>query len=229
MKNKSLNNENMANLTRRERILQLKVCGMKFGENIREVANLQPDYMGFIFYEKSPRFVEGILPEISGNIKKVGVFVNAGLSGIIDKIDMYDLQAVQLHGSEPPDLCKEIAAKSKARNLEVIKAFSIKDEFDFTLLEPYEQVCDFFLFDTKGKNPGGNGYVFDWNVLRDYPSKKPYFLSGGIGLEEMGNLEIFLKSGASKYCTAIDVNSRFELEAGLKDVGKLNKFKNKII
>ncbi len=107
----------------------------------------------------------------------------------------------------------------------IIKVFSINDDYDFSELAPFENLCDFFLFDTKGKLPGGNGFAFDWKVLKNYPSSKPYFLSGGIGLGEIEKLKQFFKSPESKYCHAIDVNSKFEIEPGLKDVEKLITFK----
>ncbi len=157
--------------------MKLKVCGMKYQENINQVAALHPDYIGFIFYEKSSRFFEGIIPSIPNTIKKVGVFVNAGLNEVVEKINKYNLQAVQLHGYESPELCKNL----KLKGVEVIKVFSIKDEFNFNVLEPYEDFCDYFLFDIKGKLPGGNGYTFNWNVLNNYLSSKPLFLSCGIG------------------------------------------------
>ena len=106
--------------------------------------------------------------------------------------------------------------------------FSIKDTFDFSVLEPYEEVCDYFLFDTKGKLPGGNGYTFNWSVLEQYPSTKPYFLSGGIGLDQVENLKQFQESNASKYCYAIDINSKFEIEPGLKNIKLLKEFKSQI-
>ena len=112
--------------------------------------------------------------------------------------------------------------------IEIIKVFSIKDTFDFSVLKPFESVCDYYLFDTKGKLPGGNGYAFNWNVLKDYPSDKPYFLSGGIGLEETENLQDFLKTEASNKCYAIDVNSKFEIEPGLKNIDLLKKFKSQL-
>ena len=116
----------------------------------------------------------------------------------------------------------------KSRKAKVIKVFSIKDKFDFSVLEPYEEVCDFYLFDTKGKLPGGNGYTFNWNVLKDYPSTKPFFLSGGIGLEQIENLKEFLNSDASQHCYSIDVNSRFEIDPGLKNIEKLKEFKKQL-
>ncbi|WP_445737957.1 phosphoribosylanthranilate isomerase [Mariniflexile sp.] len=223
----------------------LKVCGMKYQDNIQQVAALQPDYLGFIFYDKSARHFDGIIPKLPESIKRVGVFVDAELDDVIEKIKTHNLQAVQLHGEETPEYCEalkkrhsEFISESHHENLkqvlidktiEIIKVFSIKKEFNFDVLKPYEAVCDYFLFDTKGKLPGGNGYTFDWNVLKNYPSTKPFFLSGGIGLEEVENLKQFQQSKASKYCYAIDVNSRFEIEPGLKNIEKLKIFKDTVI
>jgi len=201
--------------------MKLKVCGMRYKENIADVAAMKPDYLGFIFYEKSVRFVRENTPIVASSIKKTGVFVNASLAYILEQIEKHHLQAVQLHGNESPQFCNEL----KQQNLEVIKVFSIKDQFDFSKLKPYEPVCDYYLFDTKGKLPGGNGYTFDWNVLKNYPSTKPYFLSGGIGLNQLENINEFKKIEASQYCYAIDVNSSFEIEPGLKNIEKLKEFK----
>lgn len=195
---------------------------MKF--NPVEVEALQPDYMGFIFWEKSPRYIDVVLPSISLKIKKVGVFVNASIEEILQKVTKYGLQFVQLHGSEAPELCKKL----QDIGLKVIKVFGIEETFDFNLLEPYEEVCDYYLFDTKGKLPGGNGYAFNWEVLENYPSTKPFFLSGGIGLENIDDILIFLYRPESKYCHAIDVNSRFETKPGLKDIEKLKEFKKRL-
>ena len=188
---------------------KIKICGMKYSENILEVSQLLPDYLGFIFYEKSSRFFDGEIPEISESVKKVGVFVNATLEEIKSKIKKYDLDLIQLHGNETPEFCSNL----KQESIEVIKVFSVDDDFDFQILEAYENVCDYFLFDTKGKLHGGNGFTFNWQILEKYKSKKPLFLSGGIGIEEIEkiktlNLPIF----------AIDVNSKFETEPGLKNV-----------
>lgn len=242
---------------------------MKYQDNIEQVAALQPDYLGFIFYEKSARnFDLENIPEIPNPIKKTGVFVNKELEIVIDKINSHNLQAVQLHGEESPEYCLELkrhyeecqfersreqnnevissietdcntstslstgSFEKKSRNdenLEIIKVFSIKDEFNFEVLEPFEAVCDYFLFDTKGKLPGGNGYTFDWNVLNKYPSTKPFFLSGGIGLDEAVKLQEFFQNPASKFCYAIDVNSKFEIEPGLKNIELLKKFKDQVI
>ena len=196
---------------------KIKICGMKYSENILEVSQLLPDYLGFIFYEKSSRFFDGEIPEISKSIKKVGVFVNATMEEIKFKIKKYDLDLIQLHGNETPEFCRNL----KKESIEIIKVFSVDDDFDFQILEAYENVCDYFLFDTKGKLPGGNGITFNWQILEKYHSRKPFFLSGGIGLDEIEkiknlNLPIY----------AIDVNSKFEIEAGLKNIEKLKRLKD---
>lgn len=232
--------------------VRLKICGMKYQDNIEHVAALQPDYLGFIFHEKSKRyFGENGMPQIPSSIKKTGVFVDAELHEVIDKINAYHLHAVQLHGEESPEYCAELKRHyeesndeviplnetdgfdffQKSRNdkrPEIIKAFSIDNHFNFEDLKPYEPVCDYFLFDTKGKLPGGNGYTFDWTILNQYPLTKPFFLSGGIGINEVKSLLSFLEKPESKYCYAIDVNSQFEIEAGLKDIELLKSFKNKL-
>lgn len=199
----------------------IKVCGMN--KNTTEVAALKPDYLGFIFWEPSKRHFDGKMPSIPHSIKKVGVFVDASILEITEKVETYGLLLVQLHGKETPAFCDEL--KKVLPQLKIMKVFSIKGDFDFEQLRHFEDVCDFYLFDTKGKLPGGNGYSFNWEVLKNYPSTKPYFLSGGIGLEEMESIKSFMKRPESQYCEVIDVNSRFEDEPGLKNVEKLKKFK----
>ena len=215
--------------------MKLKVCGMKYQENMEAVATLQPDYLGFIFYDKSSRFFDGEIPQLPYSIKKTGVFVDADLETVLQAIKRHDLKAVQLHGNEFPEYsaklkehCHDELDSASHQKIEIIKVFSIKDSFNFNLLKPYEGIVDYFLFDTKGKLPGGNGYTFNWDILKDYPSTTPYFLSGGIGLHEIENIKEFKKSPASKYCYAIDVNSKFEIEPGLKNINELEKFKNEI-
>lgn len=195
--------------------MKLKICGMKYPKNILEVGSLLPDYMGFIFWEKSARYFDGIMPDLPKSIKKVGVFVNAAQTEILEKIAKYDLQAIQLHGNESVEFCLELKNKIDD-TIEIIKVFSVDDTFDFDVLKPFEAVCDYFLFDTKGKLPGGNGTTFDWKVLQNYPSTKPFFLSGGIGINEMEAVNEILKTDLPIY--AIDVNSKFEIEPGLKNI-----------
>ncbi|AIM59445.1 N-(5'-phosphoribosyl)anthranilate isomerase [Cellulophaga lytica] len=208
--------------------MKLKVCGMKYLDNMEAVAALQPDYLGFIFWEPSSRYFNEKMGAISKNIKKVGVFVDADLDYVVEKINQYSLDVVQLHGKESPEFCKGLRNSNlglKGKQPQIIKVFSIKDSFNFSVITPFEKVCDYFLFDTKGKLPGGNGYTFNWSVLENYPSTKPYFLSGGIGIKDTEKVKAFLKTSASKYCVALDVNSSFEIEPGLKNIEKLKEFK----
>ena len=230
--------------------VKLKVCGMKYVENIQQVANLQPDYLGFIFYEQSKRNFEGIIPEFSNSIKKTGVFVNEYIEIVISLVEEYRLDAIQLHGDESVDyiinLKKQLAENralfieenktiKKKKNqhyiskneVEIIKVFGIKDEFNFDVLKPYLDVVDYFLFDTKGKERGGNGTKFDWSVLEKYPFKKPFFLSGGIGLQDVEEVQKNMKSNLPIY--ALDVNSKFESKPGIKKIEELNKFKQSVI
>jgi len=200
--------------------MKFKICGMKYHDNIKSVAELQPDYLGFIFYEKSKRNFDRLIPEINNEIIKTGIFVNESINFILKKIKEYQLKAVQLHGIESPEFCKELLKTQ----IEVIKVFSVDENFDFEILNNYEEVCDYFLFDTKGKERGGNGIAFDWNLLENYKSKKPYFLSGGLGLNEVEDLSNFFKTEVSKYCYALDVNSKFEDKPGLKNIQKLKLF-----
>lgn len=203
--------------------MKIKVCGMKYRDNILSVTDLQPDYMGFIFYERSKRHFEGDIPALNPSIKKTGVFVNEVLSEIIRKVKKYDLRAVQLHGDETVSFCKELKKNLDAR-IELIKAFSISDEFNFDELSPYEEACDYFLFDTKGKERGGNGSLFNWKLLDKFNHHKKFFISGGIGLEEVKMLSDFLQTEAGQYCYAIDLNSKFESEPGLKKTEQLEAF-----
>ena len=202
--------------------VKLKICGMKYPENIKEISTLNPDYLGFIFWEKSSRNMNlETIPEIPRSIKKVGVFVNASINEINEKIKFFQLDIVQLHGNESVTYCKNV----KKLGVEVIKVLSIGDKFDFATIKEYVLFVDYFLFDTKGKLPGGNGITFDWNVLENYHFNIPYFLSGGIGITEIDGLKEFLKSPAAQKCFGIDVNSRFEKKPGTKNKIKLEKFK----
>ncbi|WP_442844776.1 phosphoribosylanthranilate isomerase [Leeuwenhoekiella sp. H156] len=228
--------------------------------NTAAVAALQPDYLGFIFYEKSPRNYDlNEIPSLPPGVKKVGVFVNASLDFVLEKVQQFGFDVIQLHGNESPEYCtelrklnaelvsashpdNEVPALSPVEvpvpssvevpvpsavevpalsSVEVWKVFSIKDAFDFSVLEAYEPYVDAFLFDTKGKEKGGNGYTFDWEVLKDYPSKKPFVLSGGIGLDELDSVKNMLKTYLPLF--AIDVNSKFEDQPGLKNRSDLEK------
>ena len=215
--------------------LKLKICGMRDPDNIAEIALLQPDYLGLIFYEKSPRFVAGKIQELVPEIKKTGVFVDASAEFVLTKVKTYGLSAVQLHGNESSEYCTTLKEKFSEEDLsvEIIKVFGIKDEFDFSLLEPYEDIVDFHLFDTKGKNKGGNGITFNWKLLENYTSSTPFFLSGGIGEEEVSEIKKlysqFESAGKENLFYGIDVNSRFEDAPGFKNVKKLRLFRERLI
>jgi phosphoribosylanthranilate isomerase len=197
--------------------MKIKVCGMKFPENITAVAELAPDYIGFICYEKSPRYISTASPAIIGldaQIVKTGVFVNAELDFIKEQISMFGFTAVQLHGAEKPEFCNKLKSK-----VTVLKAFGVDESFDFEQLSAYVGSVDYFLFDTKTNVHGGSGKTFDWQVLSNYKLTVPFFLSGGLSLENLENIK-HIKHPAFY---GVDLNSRFETEPGLKDVNKLRE------
>lgn len=189
--------------------MKIKVCGMREAANMQAVDAFGIDYMGFIFYEKSPRnCTETIQTPI--NAARVGVFVNSSMQQVEDTVAAQQLKLVQLHGNESADYCKVL----KDKGIGVIKAFRVDQYFDFQLLQVYEGSCDYFLFDAKGAQYGGNGIQFDWNILQRYSLKLPFFLSGGIDLQSLAaikNLQI-------PQLYAIDVNSKFEIKPGLKNI-----------
>ncbi|MDR3219174.1 MAG: phosphoribosylanthranilate isomerase [Dysgonamonadaceae bacterium] len=193
---------------------------MKHPENIRELIALPIDMMGLIFYEKSPRYAGGLAADtldiVPPSILKIGVFVNASQACVLDTVQRYRLQAVQLHGNESPVFCREL----QAQGIQVIKAFSIEESKDFTYCTLYDKCCDFFLFDTKTLQYGGSGKKFDWQILSAYTGKTPFFLSGGIGLEDAESIRNLNFPGLY----AIDLNSKFEILPGTKDIEKIKTF-----
>ncbi|WP_235922017.1 phosphoribosylanthranilate isomerase [Flavobacterium phycosphaerae] len=193
---------------------------MKFHENIAETAALSPDYLGFIFYDKSARYFENDIPSMATSIQKTGVFVNASFDEIAAKVKQHKLDLVQLHGEESPEFCQTIEEKL----VKVIKTFNINKQFNFRHLENYFNFCSFYLFDTKGNQYGGNGIAFDWTLLENYHLPKPYFLSGGIGPEKLKELQLFLQNDTAKNCHAIDLNSKFETKPGWKNQETLKTF-----
>ena len=207
--------------------MKIKICGMKY--NTEAVADLKPDYLGFIVWEPSARFFDDDIPPIPSKIKKVGVFVDAEPDQIIHHVEKYQLHAVQLHGSETVAYCARLQKdfRTAGQSAELIKAFSVGEEFRFDELESYLDYCDFFLFDTRGELPGGTGKQFNWQLLAGYPFRKPYFLSGGIGAEQLAELLNFTRRPEAEYCHAIDLNSRFETEPGLKNTEALSAFVTK--
>lgn len=189
---------------------------MKMPGNIKAIAGLEPDYMGFIFYGKSPRYVGSLpaneLAALPASIVKTGVFVNEDLETVKQLINQYQLAAVQLHGGESPEYCAELREQ-----VTVLKAFGVDETFDFEVLKDYANSVDYFLFDTKTAAHGGSGQVFDWQVLDRYNLEVPFFLSGGLSAENLPEVKQ-LKHPAFY---GVDLNSRFEIEPGLKDEEKL--------
>ena len=200
--------------------LLVKVCGMRDAPALADIAALGPDFLGFIFASKSPRFMgEALAPELvralPPNIWKVGVFVNETTDNILATAHRFGLAAVQLHGQETPAQCEEL----NEAGLLIMKAFSVGKAVDFDGLLPYVPYCDYFLFDTKGAAPGGNGATFDWNLLSVYNLPVPYFLAGGLGLEHAAELTALRLPGLA----GVDLNSSFETAPGVKDAGRVEQ------
>jgi len=204
--------------------MNIKVCGITQFKQLQQLEALNIDYAGLIFYKDSPRYMGDKITgkqvkDADFDIKKVGVFVNPGYSELLDAIDEYGLDMVQLHGDETPEMCEELSGE-----VEVIKAFRIEtgttniDE----LVSAYDAVCDFYLFDTAGlkESFGGTGQQFEWSILKKAKIEKPFFLSGGIGPEDAQKIKAFKHPDFF----AIDVNSKFELSPGLKDMAAILKF-----
>jgi len=198
----------------------VKVCGMRDAENIREVEALGVDWMGFVFHRTSPRFV-GELPDyLPQRAKRVGVFVDEREEQIMETVQLFRLDMVQLHGHETPDFCSRIRSKG----LKVIKAISMQNTFPSEEVSFYERACDYFLFDTKTPLPGGSGQKFDWSSLSAYRGTTPFLLSGGISLDDADRVETFVH----ERCIGIDLNSRFETSPAYKDIRLLQSFIDKI-
>lgn len=202
--------------------------------NVAQVAALEPDYLGFIFYDKSPRNFTNDDISIDSKIKRVGVFVNAPISLIIKKIKTHQLHVIQLHGDESVFYVNQLnqniynipSSFKPKEGIELWKVFSVGETFNFDTTTPFENSVDKFLFDTKGKNKGGNGFAFNWNILKKYPSTKPFILSGGISIDNISEIDKLTQNNLPIY--AIDVNSKFEEQPGLKNIKELEKLITKL-
>lgn len=205
--------------------MKLKVCGIKTVEQLEALSEMEVDYAGIIFYEGSKRYVGKVLADKKEevraiDVKKVGVFVNAEFETIIKAIENYGLYAVQLHGDETDEFCLELMGKAK-----VIKAIRVEKEEDIeSMTTLFERACDYFLFDTQTTQYGGSGKQFDWNILQQAFIPKPFFLSGGIGPDDAEQI----KSFQHPMLYAVDVNSRFETEPGIKDLNQVARFKKNL-
>lgn len=197
--------------------LYVKVCGMRDGDNIEAVEALGIDLMGFIFYAKSPRYVDSIPSYLPKSIARVGVFVNESQQRIEELVAQFGLSFVQLHGGESPAFCSELRCRG---GVKVIKAISISSRADLERATEYDGVCDMLLFDTKCDGYGGSGESFDWSILADYRGDTPFMLSGGIGVESIEELKNFSHPKLVGY----DLNSRFESSPAVKDISLLDRF-----
>jgi phosphoribosylanthranilate isomerase len=206
--------------------LKVKICGVREPENILAIAKLRPELLGFIFYPDSPRYAaEYIDPEILSKllpyITKTGVFVDTDFEEITGTVRKYSLDMVQLHGNETPQLCRRL----RDAGIEVIKVFSINESSDFKMCSQYITCTNYFLFDALTTFYGGSGHKFDWKILDRYSNGHPFFLSGGITHHDAGNI---LKITNSSFI-GVDLNSRFEIKPGLKDIEKLKIFISELI
>lgn len=202
--------------------IKLKICGLRSRENVDEVLRIKPDFIGFIFYKSSPRFVgEGY--EWIGKLvtdprtRKVAIFVDDSIENILKITQVSGIDYVQLHGTEKPETCMILRKKG----LRVIKVFSVDDHFSFEEMKEYPGTVDFFMFDTRGKYHGGNGIPFDWSLLEKYPYQVPFFLSGGIGIDNIRHVKYL----NHPMLYAVDANSRLESMPGIKDSSLLEKFR----
>lgn len=199
--------------------MKIKVCGMKYMDNISQLWQLPIDYMGLIFYAKSPRFAEtldaSLLDVIPEYIDKVGVFVDTDIDYILEKVEQYKLNMVQLHGHESVSFCEKLS-----KYVPIMKVFSVSDTADIANTKEYESASKYFLFDTKTPQHGGSGVKFDWQILNAYKGQTPFFLSGGISQEDadsIANIKHPMLYG-------LDLNSKFETSPGVKDIDLLKKF-----
>ncbi|KAA6342591.1 N-(5'-phosphoribosyl)anthranilate isomerase [termite gut metagenome] len=193
---------------------------MREAGNIREVEQVGVDMIGFIFYPKSSRYVEEMPEYLPQYANRVGVFVNESIESILNIVTCFGLNYVQLHGEESAEFCGSLSQS----NILVIKTFSISQEKDLQAVSMYKGVCNYYLFDTKCDERGGSGKLFDWNILNKYEGQTPFLLSGGISMESIEALKEFTHPRLA----GIDINSRFEVSPGMKDVKKIKSFLNKL-
>jgi len=204
--------------------MKVKVCGLRNFENVLDIGMLPIDFMGFIFYKKSKRYVGDffkidVFKKLNPNIKKVAVFVNESLQDILEKTKGFDF--VQLHGNETVEYCQSL----KEKNIKIIKAFGVSENFNFKRLENYLPFCDYFLFDTKSQKYGGTGKKYNWEILANYNFDMPFFLSGGISVKDVENI----KNLNFKNLVAVDLNSKFEEDLpAIKDFYLIRKFIKKL-
>jgi phosphoribosylanthranilate isomerase len=209
--------------------MRIKVCGMTTTQQVQQLDEMGVEFAGFIFYPKSPRYAFKSMPaneikRIKGNINKVGVFVNADADEVLRTVDRCGLYLVQLHGDESPRVCERIA-----NYVSVIKAFRISDDDHIEWkVRDYCDAVDMYMFDTEGAGYGGTGKKFNWELLKEQNIRKPFFLSGGITPNDAESLKTFQQEAVAKDLFAIDINSKFEVMPGMKDIEKVKGFVEKL-
>lgn len=219
------NNQQAPGSSRDRGGFRVKVCGMTLPEQVKALDEMGVDFAGFIFYPRSPRYMgQKISPEkmkqIKGHIAKVGVFVNMPYEELMRTVEDYRLDMVQLHGDETPFFCEKVA-----NYVTVIKAFRLTDNDPIDwITRPYYESTDMFMFDTMGAGYGGTGKKFDWNVLKDTAISKLFFLSGGIEPGDEDHIKAFAKEPVAAKLFSVDMNSKFEISAGVKDIERIRKF-----
>jgi phosphoribosylanthranilate isomerase len=223
-------NEQSSGSSLKERVgFRVKVCGMTLPEQVNALDEMGVDLAGFIFYEKSPRFVKkkissATMKKTGGRIAKVGVFVNMEYEELMKTVEEYRLDMVQLHGDETERFCEKVA-----NYVTVIKAFRLSDNDPIDwMIRPYHEVSDMYMFDTLGAGYGGTGKKFDWNVLKTVTLNKLFFLSGGIEPGDEERLNAFAATPEAKKLFAVDINSKFEISAGVKNMEKVREFVGKL-
>jgi phosphoribosylanthranilate isomerase len=204
--------------------MRVKVCGIAEEEQLKKLAEIGATFAGLIFYPKSPRYalrhMATSLIKKENSVNKVGVFVNATIDEVLHMVDECRLHMVQLHGDESPKYCEKIADY-----ISVVKAFRVSDTDNIQWrIQEYMNVCDMFLFDTEGAGYGGTGKKFNWDKLKNVQVGKPYFLSGGIEPADVDRLKDFAAQPEAKALFAVDINSKFEIHAGQKDLEKVKTF-----
>lgn len=209
--------------------MKIKVCGLSSSSQIISLDNLGIDFLGLIFYKPSPRYFFNFSSATEFNqiplkhAQKVGVFVNEDINDLISIANQLHLDFIQLHGNESPDYCTEIK-----KHFPIIKAFSINSHFDDKILRSYESIVDYFLFDTQTAHFGGSGKSFDWNLLQDFKINNPFFLSGGISIDDVDKIQNIFLNPKLANCLGIDINSRFEISPSIKDIELIKIFQLKL-